>query len=66
MFQFIIFIVTLIPLCAFVGLNYSKWMVMHGMENVKFINAQQAKQIYHFRATKAWNMEAINDFIVLL
>ena len=25
---------------------------MHGMEGVKFVNAQQAKQIYHFKNIK--------------
>ena len=41
-------------------------MVVHGMENVKFINTQQAKQIYHLRATKARNMEVLVVFIILL
>jgi len=35
------------------------------MENVKFINAQQARQIYHLRATKVWNMEVLVVFILL-
>ena len=59
-------IVTLKPLCAYVGLNYNNWMVMHGMENVKFINAQRAKQIYHLRPTKARNMKVLVVFIILL
>jgi len=41
-------------------------MVMHGMENVKFINAERAKQIYHLRTTKARNMEVLVVFIILL
>jgi hypothetical protein len=30
--------VTLTPLYAFVGLNYSNWAVKHGMEIVKYRN----------------------------
>jgi hypothetical protein len=32
----VLYIVTLIELCAFVGSNFNNWIVMHGMENVKF------------------------------
>ena len=31
------FIVNLIKLCAFVGSNCNKWIVMRGMEKAKFV-----------------------------
>jgi hypothetical protein len=33
---------------------------MHGMENIKFINAQLAKQIYHFKNIKAKGCSVLN------
>jgi len=42
-------ILTIIQLCAIAGLNYSNGSVMHGTENMKFVNAQHAKQIYRFK-----------------
>ena len=46
---FIIIILAITQLYATVGLNDSNWSVMHGTENMKFVNAQQAKQIYRFK-----------------
>jgi len=43
---FLYYFVILIKLCAFVVLNCYNWTIIHGMENVEFVNTQQAKQIY--------------------
>jgi len=46
-------IIVIIKKCVhFVGLHCYSCIIMHGMENVKFVNAQQAQQVYHFKNIK--------------
>ena len=42
-------IVILMKLCALVGSNCHNWITKHVLENVKFVNIQQAKQVYQFK-----------------
>jgi len=37
---------------VFFGLKCNKLIILYGMEDVKFVNAQQAKQVYHFKNIK--------------
>ena len=46
-------IIVIIKKCVhFVGLHCYNCIIMNRMENVKFINAQQARQVYHFKDMK--------------
>ena len=45
-------IMILIKLCALVGSNCDNSIINHVLENVKFINAQSAKQVYQFKNIK--------------
>jgi hypothetical protein len=45
-------ITSLTQLRAFVGLNCNNLIVMHAIEKVKFVNAQQAEPICYFKNIK--------------